>query len=94
MNVEKKIFDPHGWVSCPIVLFYVHRFKPFGDLMLHYLICKTHWVCGALDPGHVVPEIGCHPGTVLLPSSIVPITPGLVSVPSSGRASSGSIDGS
>ena len=93
MNVEKKICNPHSWVSFPIVGFYINRFKPLGELMLHHLVSETYWVCGAPDPGHVVPEIGHHLSMVLLLGSIIPIAPGLVSVPSSGRVSSGSIDG-
>jgi hypothetical protein len=94
MNVEKKILDPHGWVCCPIVRFYVDGFKPLGELVLHHLVSETHGVCGAPGSGHVTPEIGCHPGAVLLLSSAILIAPGLVSIPSSGRVHCGSVNGS
>jgi hypothetical protein len=41
VDVEEEILNPYGWVSCPIVLFYVYGFKPFWELMPHYLICKA-----------------------------------------------------
>lgn len=59
MDVEKEIFYPYGGVRSPVVLFYVHGFKPFRELVLHDLICKALWVDDASDPGYSVSEIGC-----------------------------------
>ena len=38
VNVEKKIFDPYRGICRSIVWFNVHEFKPFWELVLHYLI--------------------------------------------------------
>ena len=92
MNVEKEIFDPYGRVCCPVILFNVYGFKPFGELVSHHLIRETHWVSGAPDPGYITPETGCHLGLVLFPSSVVSIPPSLISVFPGGGVFSRSVD--
>ena len=42
VNVEKEVSDPYGWVCCPVVLFDIYGFEPFGELMLHHLIYVAH----------------------------------------------------
>jgi hypothetical protein len=83
VDVEEEILNPYGWVSCPIVLLYVYGFKPFWELMLHYLICKAQWVCGASNPSYSVPMIGGYPSSVLFPIFIV-VEPRPVPFPSVG----------
>ena len=58
MDVEEEILDPYGWVSCPIVLFYVYGFKPFRELMPHHLVREAQWVGSASDPSYVTPVVG------------------------------------
>ena len=41
VDVEKKIFYPYCGICHSIVSFNVHGFKPFGELVLHYLIGKA-----------------------------------------------------
>ena len=58
MNMEKKIFDPDGRIYRIIVLLDVYEFKPFRELVLHYLAGKAHRVCGSPVPCDVTAEIG------------------------------------
>ena len=58
MNVEKKIFNLDGRIHRSIILLDVYGFKPFRKLVLHYLIGKTHRVCGTSIPCNIVVEFG------------------------------------
>jgi hypothetical protein len=83
VDVEEKILDPYGWVSCPIVLFYVYGFKPFWELMPHYLVCEAQWVGGASDPSYDAPVIGVCPSSGSFPIFIA-VEPRPVPFPSIG----------
>ena len=80
MNVEKKIFNPHGRVCSPIVWLDGYGFKHFWELVLHHLISEAHWVSGAPYSGYILLNFGVHPGLVLIPNSNVSVEPCLVSV--------------
>ena len=84
VDVKEEILNPYGWVSCPIVLLYVYRLKPFRELMPHYLVCEAQWVGGASDPSYVAPVIGVCPGLVSFPTLIVVVEPRPVPSPSIG----------
>ena len=53
VNMEKKVFNPYRGISRSIVFFNVYGFKPFRELVLHYLIGKAHGVCIASVSGNV-----------------------------------------
>ena len=57
VDVKKIAFDPNRGVYCAIVRFDIHGFKPFGDLMIHYLICEAQLVCGASVLGDIATEL-------------------------------------
>ena len=57
VNVEKEIFYPYFGVCCAIIRFNIDGFKPFWDLMIHYLICEAQWVCGASVLGDIATEL-------------------------------------
>ena len=58
VNVEKKIFDPYIGMCCSVKGLDVDGFKPFRKLVLHYLIGKTHRVCGTSIPCNIAAEFG------------------------------------
>ena len=53
MNVEKEVFNPYGGIRRSIVWLDVDGFKPFRKLVLHYLIGKSHRVCGTSVSGDI-----------------------------------------
>mgnify|MGYP005834882337 CR=1 FL=1 len=58
VNVEKKIFNPYSGICRSIMCLDVYEFKPFWNLVLHYLIGKAHGVCGASISGNITTEFG------------------------------------
>ena len=57
VDVKEIVFDPNRGVCCAIIGFNIDVFKPFGDLMIHYLICEAQWVCGASVLGDIATEL-------------------------------------
>ena len=57
VDMKEIVFDPNRGVCCAIVRFNIDGFKPFWDLMIHYLICEAQWVCGASVLGHIAMEL-------------------------------------
>ena len=78
VDVEEKILNPYGWVSCPIVLLYVYGFKPFRELMLHYFVCETQRMGSASYSSYFTLVIGVCPSLVSFPALIVMVEPRLV----------------
>ena len=57
VDVKEIVFNPNRRVCCAIIGFNIDGFKPFWDLMIHYLICEAQWVCGASVLGDLAPEL-------------------------------------
>ena len=57
VDVEEIVLDPDRGVCCAIIRFNIDGFKPFWDLMIHYLICEAQWVCGASVLGNITTEL-------------------------------------
>ena len=57
VDVEEIVLDPDRGVCCAIIRFNIDVFKPFWDLMIHYLICEAQWVCGASVLGDIATEL-------------------------------------
>ena len=88
VNVDKKIFNPHGRIRRSIVLLDVHGFEPLRKLVLHYLIGKAHGVCGTSIPGDIATEFGRHLCSGLTPGLVMFVVPGLMAVMSRWSVSS------
>ena len=57
VDMKEIVFDPNHGVCCAIIRFNIDGFKPFWDLMIHYLICEAQWVCGASVLGDIATEL-------------------------------------
>ena len=57
VDVKEIVFNPNRGVCCAIIGFNIDGFKPFWDLMIHYLIYETQWVCGASVLGDIATEL-------------------------------------
>ena len=57
VDVKEIVFNPNRGVCCAIVGFNIDGFKPFWDLMIHYLLCEAQWVCGAYVLGDIATEL-------------------------------------
>ena len=78
--MEKKVFNPYGWVRGAIVRFYVDGFKPIWELVFHYPICKTDRVGWSSEPSGVVSSFGRESCVILISGAAVPIQPGIIAV--------------
>jgi hypothetical protein len=80
VDMEKEIFDPYRWVSSAIVLLDVDGLEPIGELMFHYPVCKADRVSGTSEPSSLASDVGRDPCVSLVPSSVVPVHPGIIAV--------------
>ena len=55
--MKEVVLDPDRGVCCAIIRFNIDGFKPFWDLMIHYLICEAQWVCDASVLGDIATEL-------------------------------------